>query len=126
VGKAHCFSITKQGVNPNLNPSSALKIHEQCRALGPSSTVPNDPITPNKVDLQYFVNLKAGNSLFRSDHSLYVDNNKTRDMVDSFLTDANLWAGQFGVSMINLGNILPDAALPSQIRRHCGFINPAA
>ena len=90
------------------------------------STVPNDPVTPNKMDLQYYVNLKAGNGLFRSDYTLYAENNKTRDMVDSFLTEANLWDGQFGVSMINLGNILPDVShSSSQIRRHCGVINPA-
>ena len=91
------------------------------------STVPNDPVTPNKMDLQYYVNLKAGNGLFRSDYTLYAENNKTRDMVDSFLTEPNLWDGQFGVSMINLANILPDVShsSASQIRRHCGVVNPA-
>ena len=90
------------------------------------STVPNDPVTPNKMDLQYYVNLKAGNGLFRSDYTLYAENNKTRDMVDSFLTEPNLWDGQFGVSMINLANILPDVSHSSASQiRHCGVVNPA-
>lgn len=127
VGRSHCFSFTRSGspgANPSMNASYARFLHQECKP-GPWSAVYNDPISPYVVDLQYYTNLKNNMGLFKSDHTLYADNDMTRSMIDAFLTQPGMWEAQFAVSMVNLGNVgVLTGPGQGEIRRVCSVRNP--
>ncbi|KAF3786005.1 Peroxidase 1 [Nymphaea thermarum] len=136
IGVAHCASFTDRlynsssptGVDPTLDAAYAARL----RAVCPNNTAPTDPttvnmdtITPNVLDINYYVGLNRNLGLFTSDHALLTSNTSLQ-IVNNSLKNATKWAQLFAQAMVKMGKIQPITGKNGQIRKNCALLNPAS
>ncbi|KAL9225274.1 hypothetical protein vseg_001220 [Gypsophila vaccaria] len=113
LGFSHCSSFLPRlhnfsavhDTDPSMNTNFASILKSKC----PNSNTNGDAgqvldSTATRFDNDYYKQLAAGKGVFLSDQSLFIDQ-RTRDLVESFANDQNLFFSEFATSMIKLGNV---------------------
>ncbi|KAJ3672231.1 hypothetical protein LUZ60_006952 [Juncus effusus] len=126
IGRSHCSSF-KSRLYPNIDPTMdvnfALFLRSQCpEDTSTDGVVPQDFVTPNNLDKQYYDNVKSLKGLFFSDWSL-LTSPETNSLVDSYSTVPGLFEAAFGKSMVNMGNIGVLYKGEGEIRKSCRCVN---
>ncbi|XP_031498807.1 peroxidase 1-like [Nymphaea colorata] len=136
IGVAHCASFTARlynsssptGVDPTLDAAYAARLRAVCpnnTAATDPTTVNMDTITPNVLDINYYVGLNRNLGLFTSDHAL-LTSNTSLNIVNNNLKNATKWAQLFAQAMVKMGKIQPITGKNGQIRKNCALINPSS
>jgi peroxidase len=136
IGRSSCSSFQQDRLPPAANSSTAMEpelaeqLTETCTAG--SVNVPQDAVTPDKLDIQYYRNVLSRHVLFTSDASL-TTSSRTQGLVDfyagnrpSFLgkiLGPLLWNHDFAEAMVKMGNIGVKTSAQGEIRKTCAFIN---
>lgn len=80
-----------------------------------------DPTTPRTFDNVYYKNLQQGKGLFTSDQILFTDT-RSRNTVNSFATNGNVFNANFITAMTKLGRIGVKTARNGKIRTDCSVL----
>ncbi|KAJ3672230.1 hypothetical protein LUZ60_006951 [Juncus effusus] len=92
-------------IDPTMDPDFALFLRTQCpEDASTDDVVPQDFVTPNVFDRQYYDNVKSLEGFFFSDWSI-LTSFETNSLVESYSTVPGLFETNFGKSMVNMGNI---------------------
>ncbi|EMS67050.1 Peroxidase 12 [Triticum urartu] len=110
VGLRHCVSFEAEADGPGQG-------HRRAHPL--------DVRTPDVFDNQYYVNLVNREGLFVSDQDLFT-NEATRPIVERFARSQRYFFNQFGVSMVEMGQIRVLTGDQGQVRRNCSARNPGS
>ncbi|KAK9665580.1 hypothetical protein RND81_14G120900 [Saponaria officinalis] len=113
LGFSHCSSFLPRlhnfskvhDTDPSMNSNFASMLKNKC----PNPTTNGDAgqvldSTAAQFDNDYYKQLVSGKGVFLSDQSLYIDE-RTREIVESYSQDQNLFFQEFAASMIKLGNV---------------------
>lgn len=133
IGDSHCssfsnrlysFSSTHQQ-DPSLDPNYAKYLKTQCPR--PNSTtldpvVPFDNVTPDRLDNNYYINLKKNKGLLTSDQALW-NHRITKKMVKNNLNHPTGWPSRFGSAMVHMGLIDVLHETEGEIRKNCRVVN---
>jgi len=133
IGRSHCPSIDRvqppNSPSPSMDPALAAKLNQTCDTPdNATTTVPQDDVTENDLDIQYYKNVLSGRVLFTSDAAL--NSTDTRELVKRYAGDisgALEWYLYFAEAMVKMGNIGVKTGPPrgeGEIRNKCGFVNP--
>nr|CAD1832892.1 unnamed protein product [Ananas comosus var. bracteatus] len=112
--------------DPTLNSTYRTILEQNCPQGGNGSVLNNlDPITPNKFDGNYYINLQNHKGLFTSDQELLSDPNAatTASIVNKFAGNQRAFFNSFVQSMIKMGNISPLTGSSGEIRTNCSVVN---
>ncbi|XP_071688889.1 peroxidase 5-like [Rutidosis leptorrhynchoides] len=132
IGRAGCNFVTPRlysfngtrGADPLLDPKYAAFLKTKCpKSSGISSgTTDLDPVSGNRLDNQYYRNLKQHRVLFSSDETL-LDSAMTARLVANYANDSNAWRRDFVAAMVRLGSVGVLTGTKGEIRKNCGAIN---
>ncbi|XP_047042984.1 peroxidase 2-like [Lolium rigidum] len=138
IGRSACSSFPDR-LPPAANSSSSTAMEPKlagqltatCSA-GSSINVPQDAVTPDRLDNQYYKNVISRDVLFNSDASL-TTSSQTEDLVEfyagnrQFLSGKFLgpivWYHDFEDAMVKMGYIGLKTSAEGEIRKTCAFIN---
>ncbi|XP_022152273.1 peroxidase 5-like [Momordica charantia] len=137
IGVAHCptfanrlyFFNATHPQDPSMDPSYAAYLKNKCPP--PSSfagdrseqpAVALDFSTPNRLDNQYYVELKNRRGLLSSDQTL-LSSSSTSKMVLKNAEYGSKWAAKFGKAMVKMGSIDVLTGSQGEIRRRCSVVN---
>ncbi|XP_050374769.1 peroxidase 57-like [Argentina anserina] len=131
IGQSHCDQIRKriytfrpgQGIarDPFIDPAYADELAQKCPALpAPDETfsVDFDPVTPEVLDNQYYLNLQNRKGLLETDQVLAFDPN-TVEIVNQMAADPEGWTKRFVKLMIRLGRLSVLTKNDGEIRINC-------
>ncbi|TVU16721.1 hypothetical protein EJB05_40296, partial [Eragrostis curvula] len=120
VGRARCSSFSNRF---GESGAFARRLAANCSAdAGRLQEL--DVTTPDAFDNKYYVNLQNGEGVLTSDQVLTGDW-RTSWVVDGFAGNQWWFFGQFGQSMVKLGNLKPGGNAAGEIRRNCAKPNNA-
>ncbi|XP_052189654.1 peroxidase 12-like [Diospyros lotus] len=128
IGQGHCSAFDDRlypTQDPTMNSTYADTLKAVCPVLNSTNATVLDIRTPNVFDNQYFVDLVNREGLFTSDQDLYTDN-RTRDIVESFAADQDLFIQKFVEGMIKMGQMQVLTGTEGEIRVNCSAINAAS
>ncbi|RLM87707.1 hypothetical protein C2845_PM04G29290 [Panicum miliaceum] len=114
VGRSHCSSFSDR-----LPPNASLT--DQCSGGG-DPTVPQDFVTPDGLDSQYYRNVLNHEVLFGSDAALLASN-QTADMVRDNAFTPGLWEAKFKAAMVKMGRAGIKTSTNGEIRKKCWMVN---
>ncbi|KAJ1292103.1 hypothetical protein BS78_02G366900 [Paspalum vaginatum] len=121
VGRSHCSSFSDR-LPPNasdMNATLSARLTSQCSN---STTVPQDFVTPDDLDTQYYRNVLNHEVLFASDAALLASN-QTADMVSANAFTPGLWETKFKAAMVKMGRVGIKTSTDGEIRKKCWMIN---
>jgi peroxidase len=130
IGDSHCSSFSDRvhpptSPSPSMNSGLAASLNATCHTPNnATTTVPQDSVTPNALDNQYYRNVKDRKVLFTSDDAL--NSAETQALVEKYADakqGALLWNKAFGDAMVKMGNIGVKTSREGEIRKECGRIN---
>ena len=137
IGRSHCSSFPDRvpppasPTNTSMNPELGATLNRTCGAGDSTTTVPQDFVTPDSLDVQYYKNVLSRDVLFNSDAVL--TSSQTKDLVDFYagnrllfpkLFGPAVWNQHFGQAMVKMGNIgVKTSKTEGEIRKKCGFVN---
>nr|CAB65334.1 SPI2 protein [Picea abies] len=125
--KARLYNQTGNGKpDPTLDTTYLKQLRIVCPQNGTddNQTVPLDPVTPFKFDVNYYKNIVASKGLLNSDEILYSTNgSKTAAYVKFYTTHTQAFFQQFAVSMIKMSNLSPLTGTRGEIRKNCRKMN---
>ncbi|KAJ1697702.1 hypothetical protein LUZ63_006214 [Rhynchospora breviuscula] len=108
IGRSHCSSFTSRlypTIDTTMNQGFGSFLRTQCpQNAMDDGVVPQDFVTPNKLDNQYFKNVADLKGLFFSDWSL-LTSSETAKLLNDFKNDPELFKTKFAESMVKMGNI---------------------
>jgi peroxidase len=126
IGISHCPSFSDR-VNPPASPSPSMdsdlakKLNQTCDTPNnATTTVPQDSVTPDALDSQYYKNVMSGKVLFTSDAAL--NSSETLELVKKY-AGSDDWNTAFGAAMVKMGYIGVKSSKEGEIRKKCGVIN---
>ncbi|XP_021290576.1 peroxidase 5-like [Herrania umbratica] len=135
IGDSHCSSFSKRlysfdktsAQDPSMDPSYARLLKGKCpRPLntrsGPDPLVPFDPVTPNRLDNNYYKNLRSSKGLLASDQVLW-NSTLTRKFVKENVNHPSAWAAKFAAAMVHMGSIDVVTGKQGEIRKNCRVVN---
>ncbi|KAJ4979432.1 hypothetical protein NE237_010212 [Protea cynaroides] len=135
IGDSHCsnFAFRLYSYNathsqdPSLDPSYANYLKTKCPMSSKANTsvdplVPFDSKTPNRLDNNYYKNLKQHKGLLASDQVLWVNSN-TRKMARNNGNHPSAWAARFASAMVHMGSIQVLTGTEGEIRKNCEIVN---
>ncbi|KAF3329277.1 Peroxidase 2 [Carex littledalei] len=128
IGRSHCSSFTSRlypTIDPTMDPGFASNLKNKCpdpKNKPVDGVVVQDFLTPDKLDNEYYDNVKALKSLFFSDWSL-LTSDETRELVTEFSEKPEFFAEKFAEAMIKLGNIEVKTGTQGEIRKSCRVVN---
>ncbi|KAJ3670384.1 hypothetical protein LUZ60_010708 [Juncus effusus] len=126
IGRSHCSSFKSRlypTIDPTMDLGFGLFLRTQCPEDATMNVVvPQDFVTPNDLDKQYYDNVKTRKSLFFSDWSL-LTSPETHSLVERYSMVPGLFEADFGQSMVNLGYIGVLSKFEGQIRKSCRSLN---
>ncbi|XP_078161571.1 peroxidase 2-like [Carex rostrata] len=113
IGRSHCSSFTSR-LYPTIDPTMNQGFGSFLRKLCPQNAavdgvVPQDFVSPNKLDEQYYKNVESLTALFFSDWSL-LTSGATLNQVDTYTKVPGAFKADFANAMIKMGSI--NEALP--------------
>ncbi|KAK1266528.1 Peroxidase 5 [Acorus gramineus] len=126
IGVSHCSSFSNRlysfnstyPQDPSMNPGFAAFLKTKCG----DPTVPLDVVSPNRLDVRYYKNLRNHKGLFTSDQSLWSDPS-TAYMVKENANNRVEWAAKFGAAMVKMGSIQVLTGNQGEIRKNCRMVN---
>lgn len=119
IGRSDCKFVTPR---PSLDPKYAQVLKKNCPKNQISRTIELDLVTPNRLDNQYYRNLKQHRVVFSSDEAL-LDSTMTSRMVANYANSSIAWRKDFAAAMVRLGSIGVLTGTKGEIRNKCGAIN---
>ncbi|XP_076894867.1 peroxidase 5-like [Bidens hawaiensis] len=129
IGRANCSSVASRlyffngnGTDPTLDPKYATILKKKCPMNQRSRTTELDLVTPNRLDNQYYRNLKQQRVLFSSDEAL-VDSTVTATTVTNYANNPVAWKKDFAAAMVRLGSVGVLTGTKGEIRYKCGVVN---
>ncbi|KAL6984276.1 Peroxidase 12 [Sarracenia purpurea var. burkii] len=125
IGRSHCSSFTPRlypTQDPTMDESFAADLKAVCPAADTNATTMLDIRTPNHFDNKYYVDLVNRQGLFTSDQDLYTDE-RTREIVESFADDQDLFLEKFVVAMRKMGQLSVLTGRRGEIRANCSVRN---
>ncbi|GAB4847477.1 Peroxidase 72 [Ancistrocladus abbreviatus] len=132
IGDSRCTSFRQRLYNQSgngqpdftLDQSFAAQLRPRCpRSGGDQNLFFLDYATPFKFDNAYYKNLLAARGLLNSDEILSTRSESSRQLVEKFAENNELFFEQFAKSMIKMGNISPLMGARGEIRKRCRKIN---
>lgn len=121
VGVSHCSSF-KDRFNPikkeEIDEEYAKSLKRQC--TDDFVTVPQDNVTHDKLDVQWYKNMQANKVLFFSDWVLRTDG-EAELLMKVFAEDEALWQLKFITAMQKMGQIPSEGE--GEIRWVCSAVN---
>ncbi|KAF3440730.1 hypothetical protein FNV43_RR19016 [Rhamnella rubrinervis] len=132
IGNSRCTSFRQRLYNQSgngqpdvtLHPSYAAQLRSRCpRSGGDQNLFFLDFVSPTKFDSSYFKNLLASKGLLSSDQILVTSSAQSKQLVQQYAENVELFFQQFAKSMIKMGNISPLTGSRGDIRKHCRKIN---
>ncbi|WVZ66850.1 hypothetical protein U9M48_016014 [Paspalum notatum var. saurae] len=121
VGRSHCSSFSDR-LPPNasdMNATLSARLTSQCsNDSNGSTTVPQDFVTPDDLDTQYYRNVLNHEVLFASDAALLASN-QTADMVSANAFTPGLWETKFKAAMVKMGRVGIKTSTDGEIRKQC-------
>lgn len=131
IGISHCSSFSGRlypTQDPTMDPKFANFLKRVCpRPIANATTTRNplvslDSITPNALDNQFYVGLKANRGLLTTDQEL-MSSPLTSKMVANNARFGDVWAKKFAAAMVKMGNIEVLTGTKGEIRNKCRFVN---
>ncbi|CAB4287732.1 unnamed protein product [Prunus armeniaca] len=132
IGNARCTSFRQRLYNQSgngladftLDQSYAAQLRTRCpRSGGDQTLFFLDFVSPTKFDNSYFKNLLASKGLLNSDEILITKSQVTKQLVQQYAENTELFFEQFAKSMVKMGNISPLTGSRGEIRKRCRKIN---
>ncbi|KAJ4721721.1 Peroxidase [Melia azedarach] len=132
IGVAHCARILNRlyffnsthPQDPSLDSEYAKELKKKCpqgiSGLGPAVAL--DPVTPIKLDNQYYANLQNHTGLLTSDQALF-SSPSTAGIVRNNTRDGKTWANKFAAAMVKMGAIEVLTGSEGEIRKNCRVVN---
>ena len=124
VGRSRCSSFSDR-LPPNasdMNATLVASLTDQCGGGG-DQTVPQDFVTPNGLDSQYYRNVLNHEVLFGSDAALLASN-QTAGMVRDNAFTPGLWEAKFKAAMVKMGRAgIKTSTNGGEIRKKCWMVN---
>ncbi|KAK1267750.1 Peroxidase 5 [Acorus gramineus] len=132
IGVSHCSSFSNRlysfnstyPQDPSMDRGFAAFLKTKCPYGGndAETTVPLDVVSPNRLDVRYYKNLRNHKGLFTSDQSLWSDPS-TAYMVKDYANNRAGWAAKFGAAMVRMGSIQVLTGNHGEIRMNCMMVN---
>ncbi|CAL5085892.1 unnamed protein product [Urochloa decumbens] len=127
VGRSHCSSFSDRISTPpsDMDPSLATVLKGQCPAnpnFTNDPTVPQDVVTPNRLDNQYYKNVLRHKVLFDSDSALLTSTQTTRKVVENAIVRGR-WEKKFARAMVKMSLIEIKNTANGEIRKNCRVVN---
>uniref|UniRef100_A0ACD6AH97 Uncharacterized protein n=1 Tax=Avena sativa TaxID=4498 RepID=A0ACD6AH97_AVESA len=127
IGQARCVTFRDRVYNDtNIDDTFAALRQETCPLQsggeGDGALAPMDVSTPDAFDNAYYENLASGQGLFHSDQELYSGGSQDV-LVRVYRRNAGIFATDFAKAMVRMGNLVPSADTPTEIRLDCKKIN---
>ncbi|KAK3404503.1 hypothetical protein EUGRSUZ_K00806 [Eucalyptus grandis] len=130
LGMSHCSSFTnrlynftgKNDADPSMDPNYVAQLKTKCKPNDATTIVEMDPGSAKKFDMDYYTLVSKRRGLFQSDAALLTDST-TNAYVQLQLTNKSTFAEDFGVSMVNMGNIGVLTGNSGEIRKKCYLVN---
>ncbi|CAL9027155.1 unnamed protein product [Prunus brigantina] len=132
IGNARCTSFRQRLYNQSgngladftLDQKYAAQLRTRCpRSGGDQTLFFLDFVSPTKFDNSYFKNLLASKGLLNSDEILITKSQVTKQLVQQYAENTELFFEQFAKSMVKMGNISPLTGSRGEIRKRCRKIN---
>ncbi|XP_058070963.1 peroxidase 7-like [Magnolia sinica] len=129
IGRSTCGSIQDRLYNfkgtgkpdPSIDAKYLNFLKRKCRWASEYADL--DATTPKTFDSTYYNNLQKNMGLLSTDQLLYSDP-QTAPIVSALATQPMLFYQQFGVSMVNVGNMqVLTGKDEGEIRVNCNFVN---
>ncbi|KAF2310965.1 hypothetical protein GH714_018810 [Hevea brasiliensis] len=135
IGDCHCSSFSKRlysfnatyPQDPSMVSTYASYLRAKCPRpvktnSGVDPIVPFDPLTPTRLDNNYYKNLKSKKGLLFSDQVLW-ESSLTKKMVGSNIKHPSAWASKFASAMVHMGSIEVLTGSQGEIRKNCRVVN---
>ncbi|KAA8527459.1 hypothetical protein F0562_034826 [Nyssa sinensis] len=132
IGDSHCSSFSKRlysynatyKQDPSIGHVYANYLRTKCPppSNGSDPVVPFDPLTPDRLDNNYYKNLKSHKGLLASDQVLW-SSLLTRKMVKNNVNHPAAWASKFAAAMVHMGSIEVLLGTEGEIRKNCRIVN---
>ncbi|XP_078172656.1 peroxidase 2-like [Carex rostrata] len=129
IGRSHCSSFTSRlypTIDPTMDPKFGASLRKLCPDPQNTTTdgvVPQDFVTPGKLDIQYYKNVESLTALFFSDWSL-LTSTETRNQVETYTKEPEKFNQDFINAMVKMGNIEVLTGSPGEVRGPtCRFVN---
>ncbi|XP_073003306.1 peroxidase 72-like [Typha latifolia] len=132
IGDSRCTSFRQRLYNQTgnglpdgtLDAAYATELRTHCpRSGGDQNLFFLDFVSPFKFDNQYYKNLMARKGLLSSDEILFTQSAATRELVEKYAENNELFFDQFSKSMVKMGNISPLLGSRGEIRKRCRKVN---
>ncbi|XP_022154287.1 peroxidase 5-like [Momordica charantia] len=126
--RLYFFNDTKFRTDPSLDPKFAAFLKTKCpfgetdSGGGIIRTANLDNTTPDRLDVQYFENLKNHMGVLSSDQALESDP-LTAATVRRYRNDRAAWMKDFAVAMVKMGKLKVLTVAQGEIRRNCRVVN---
>ncbi|KAK1283765.1 Peroxidase 5 [Acorus calamus] len=129
IGVSHCSSFSNRlytfnatfPQDPSMERGFANFLKDKC-PINTDTTVPLDVVSPNRLDVTYYKNLRNHKGLFTSDQTLWSDPS-TASMVNRNANSRTEWASKFGAAMVKMGSIGVLTGNQGEIRMNCRVVN---
>nr|GEW09734.1 peroxidase 5-like [Tanacetum cinerariifolium] len=124
IGRAGCNFVAPRlyPTDPSLDPKYAAFLKTKCPKNRLSGTTNLDPVSANRLDNQYYRNVKQHKVLFPSDEAL-LDSAATARTVAAYANNTNAWRRDFAAAMVRLGSVEVLTGTKGEIRKKCSVIN---
>ncbi|KAJ0978562.1 hypothetical protein J5N97_014036 [Dioscorea zingiberensis] len=130
-GVSHCSSFSNRLYNfnathpqdPSIDRNFAAFLKTKCPQVSSNDpTVFLDTVTPNRLDSQYYKNLKYSRGLLTSDQTLE-SSPLTAEMVTMNTKNSKVWSAKFASAMVHMGSIDVLTGRQGEIRKKCRVVN---
>ncbi|KAI3788781.1 hypothetical protein L2E82_01557 [Cichorium intybus] len=129
IGRAGCnfvaprlYFFNGSHTDPSMDPTYAAALKKKCPKTRPSGNTDLDLVTPNRLDGQYYRNVKQHKVLFSSDETL-LDSKFTATLVTQYSSNLTTWRNDFVAAMVRLGSVDVLTGTKGEIRKKCGVRN---
>ncbi|CAA0841396.1 Peroxidase 5 [Striga hermonthica] len=125
IGQAQCFLFRSRiySNGTDVDPLFARLRSRTCPQTGGDSNLsPLDFVTPNRLDNNYFTNLRQRRGLLQSDQVLF-SGGSTDSLVFNYSRNPHLFASDFANAMLKMSEIQPLLGSNGIIRRVCSATN---
>uniref|UniRef100_A0A5B7AVX6 Peroxidase n=2 Tax=Davidia involucrata TaxID=16924 RepID=A0A5B7AVX6_DAVIN len=132
IGFSHCSQFSNRIFNfsktsdydPTYNPKFAEGLRKLCANYKNDTSMSafNDPITPNKFDNMYFLNLQRGLGLLASDQAM-VSDPRTKVYVDLYAGNQSAFFQAFAHAMEKVSVYKIKTEGNGEVRRRCDAFN---
>lgn len=121
--RLYTFNNKPNSTDPSLDKKFASFLRRKCPENSPSGEKVNlDTVTPNRLDSQFYKNLKNKMGVLELDQQLE-SSPLTANFVTNYSRFPEVWAADFAAAMIHLGSINVLTGNEGEIRNNCQVIN---